>query len=55
MCCLQGEPRLNDLLRDPILLLLLDRDGVSLAEFHRLIENARRARWAVEKPPPAVQ
>lgn len=55
MCCLLGEPRLNDLLRDPILLLLLDRDGVSLAEFHRLIERARRARQAGEGESPAVQ
>jgi len=55
MCCLQGEPKLNDLLRDPILLLLLDRDGVSLAEFLRLIERARRARRAGEEDSPAVQ
>jgi len=55
MCCLHGEPRLNDLLRDPILHLLLDRDGVSLEEFHRLIERARRSRPAAAEEKTSVQ
>jgi hypothetical protein len=37
-----GEPPLSELLADPILHLLLERDGISLAELQRLIESARR-------------
>ena len=37
-----GEPPLSELLADPILHLLLERDGVGLAELQRLIESARR-------------
>ena len=39
-----GEPPLSELLADPILHLLMERDGISLAELERLIESARRRR-----------
>jgi hypothetical protein len=39
-----GEPPLSELLADPILHLLMARDGVSLAELRRLIESTRRPR-----------
>jgi len=45
-----GEPPLSELLADPILHLLLERDGISLAELQRLIESARRR----GKPGPAA-
>lgn len=52
MCDIHGEPKLSELLGDPILLLLLDRDGVSLEDLRELIEQARqRATSAVEEPP----
>jgi hypothetical protein len=39
-----GEPPLAELLADPILHLLLECDGISLAELQRLIETTRRRR-----------
>ena len=39
-----GEPPLSELLADPMLHLLMERDGISLAELERLIESARRRR-----------
>jgi hypothetical protein len=44
MCRLHGEPKLNDLLNDPIMDLLLKGDGISLEEVIRLLERARRHR-----------
>ena len=42
----QEEPKLSELLSDPILHLLLKRDGVSVEELHALIEQTRRRRQA---------
>jgi hypothetical protein len=42
MCRFQEEPKLSELLSDPILHLLLKRDGVSVEELQALIEKARR-------------
>ena len=39
-----GEPPLSELLADPILHLLMARDGISLAELRHLIESTRRHR-----------
>ena len=39
-----GEPPLSELLADPILHLLMERDGISLSELERVIESARRRR-----------
>jgi hypothetical protein len=39
-----GEPPLSELLADPILHLLMARDGISLTELQRLIERTRRHR-----------
>jgi hypothetical protein len=39
-----GEPPLSELLADPILHLLMARDGISLAELQRLIEATRQRR-----------
>lgn len=36
------EPRLDELLEDPILHILLDRDGVSADELYILIERTRQ-------------
>jgi hypothetical protein len=36
------EPRLDELLEDPILHILLDRDGVSADELYVLIEDTRQ-------------
>ena len=44
MCRLHGEPKLNDLLNDPIMDLLLKRDGVRVEELVGLLERARRRR-----------
>ncbi len=52
MCDVHGEPKLNDLLGDPILHLLLDRDGVSIDDLLELIQRARRqCESAAERPP----
>ena len=48
MCRLHDEPKLSELLSDPILHLLLKRDGVSLEELQHLIEQARLRRWPAE-------
>jgi hypothetical protein len=45
-----GEPRLSELLADPILHLLMARDGISLAELQRLIESTRRHRKSDRAP-----
>ena len=50
MCPLHQELKLSDLLSDPILHLLLKRDGVSLAELQYLIERTRQRRWPAEIP-----
>jgi hypothetical protein len=52
MCDVHGEPKLSDLLGDPILHLLLDRDGVSLEDLHKLIQRARRQCEGVAEGPP---
>jgi len=54
MCDVHGEPKLSDLLGDPILHLLLHRDRVSLEDLHLLIEQARRqcGHAAGERSPP---
>ncbi len=49
MCRLHDEPKLSELLADPILHLLLKRDGVSLEELHDLIEQTRRRRWGAKR------
>lgn len=36
-----GEPCLQDLQRDPVILAVLRRDGLSLADLHRAIALAR--------------
>ena len=52
MCDLCGEPKLSELLGDPILHLLLDRDGVSLEDLRELIRRARsQCESAAEGPP----
>ncbi|HZT18025.1 MAG TPA: hypothetical protein VFA23_01415 [Dongiaceae bacterium] len=45
-----GEPRLSELLADPILELLMRRDGISMDELRRLIAAAR-GRGARLAPP----
>ena len=49
MCRLREEPRLSDLLADPILHLLLKRDGVSLEELQELIERTRHRRRVADQ------
>ena len=49
MCRRHDEPKLSELLADPILHLLLKRDGVSLDELQDLIERTRQRRWGAEK------
>jgi hypothetical protein len=49
MYCHCGEPRLDDLLVDPVLLMLMAGDRVTLVELQRLIEDARRNRRALEE------
>lgn len=53
MCDVHGEPKLSELLGDPILHLLLHRDRVSLDDLRLLIEEARRRcdSLAAEGPP----
>ena len=52
MCDVHGEPKLSDLLGDPILRLLLDRDGVSVEDLLELIQRARRqCEGAAARPP----
>jgi mevalonate kinase len=46
---LHDEPKLNELLADPILHLLLKRDGVSLEKLQDLIEQARQRRWGAKR------
>jgi len=46
MYCVHCEPKLSELLSDPILHLLLKRDGVKLDELRNLIEKTRRRRVA---------
>lgn len=46
---LHEEPKLSELLSDPILHLLLKRDGVSMEELRDLIEQTRRRRWVARK------
>jgi hypothetical protein len=48
MCRLHEEPKLSELLSDPILHLLLKRDGVTLEELQYLIERTRQQRWPAE-------
>jgi hypothetical protein len=43
------EPRLDEMLSDPILHLLRDRDGVSEPELRALIERARQR--VLSRPP----
>jgi len=48
------EPRLDELLSDPMVDILLLRDRISLEELHRLVEEARLTlarvprEWAVQ-------
>jgi hypothetical protein len=39
-----GEPPLSELLADSILHLLIERDGISLEELRRLIDDLRERR-----------
>ena len=48
MCRL--EPKLSELLNDPILHLLLKRDGVSVEQLLALIEKTRRNRPGRHRP-----
>jgi len=47
MCCHCGEPRLEELLGDPVLLMLMAGDRVTPSELQRMIEQARRSRREV--------
>ncbi len=49
MCRFHQEPKLSELLNDPILHLLLKRDGVSLEELQTLIDQTRRRRRLASK------
>jgi hypothetical protein len=49
MCCRCAEPRLDELLGDPVLLMLMAGDRVTPAELQRLIEQARRNRRALDE------
>jgi hypothetical protein len=40
---IHGEPRLQDILQDPIIVALAHSDGISLEDVIRAFENARRA------------
>ena len=48
------EPKLDDLMADPILDVLLDRDGVTRDDLHQVVERAREnlarvpREWAVD-------
>jgi len=44
-----GEPPLSELLADPVLQLLIKRDGISLDELRRLIDDLRE-RLPPKKP-----
>jgi hypothetical protein len=44
MYCLCGEPKLADLLDDPILHLLMARDRISQDDLCRVLDDARRRR-----------
>jgi hypothetical protein len=48
MC--RQEPKLSELLNDPILHLLLKRDGVSVEQLLALIEKTRRSRAGRHRP-----
>ena len=50
MCRFQEEPKLSELLSDPILHLLLKRDGGSVEELQALIDQARRRRPTKRAP-----
>jgi len=45
-----GEPPLSELLADPVLHLLIKRDGISLDELRRLIDDLRGRRPPVRPP-----
>ena len=45
-----GEPPLSELLADPVLQLLIKRDGISLDELRKLINDLRERR-PPDKPP----
>lgn len=45
-----GEPPLSELLADPVLQLLIKRDGISLDELRKLIRDLRERR-APDRPP----
>jgi hypothetical protein len=53
------EPKLDDLMADPILDVLLDRDGVTRDDLHQVVERARedlaRVPRAWETEPPVQQ
>jgi hypothetical protein len=49
MYCHCGEPKLDDLMADPVLLMLMAGDRVTLIELQRLIEQARHNRRALEE------
>ncbi len=54
MCDFQGEPKLSELLGDPILHLMLDCDRISLEDLRRLIEQTRRRREGAAAERPAL-
>lgn len=43
MCWLQGEPSLEDVLSEPIVMALMERDRVNSDDFILFLENVRRA------------
>jgi len=45
-----GEPPLSELLADPVLQILIKRDGISLDELRKLINDLRERR-PPDKPP----
>ncbi len=40
--CLMGEPKLQDLLDDPITHLLMERDGVGMEDFTNFLDQMRK-------------
>jgi hypothetical protein len=45
-----GEPPLSELLADPVLHLLIKRDGISLDQLRKLIDDLRERRLPVRPP-----
>ena len=39
---IHGEPKLEEILSEPIVLMLAERDGVKVEELHALVDDVRR-------------